>query len=282
MILVSTFTAFAQNHRAEQEILKIYQGFDEAFVKNDVAYFERHFAPEYIYSNNFGRLISRQENLEYFRSFGTNPTFKVLANKSDDVKISVNGNTALVTANWTTTVLPISDPNAEPHTDRGRYTSVYERRGGKWLVVAEHSSELNHDPKLMEQQVLKAGRGYNELMKRLKSGRDYAGLVKDGEIAALDRLLAEEYIYTSRDGELSTKAEDLESYKTNPIKIESAEILDQKVRVIGNYTAVETGLIRYRGTNNGKPFDINKRYTTTWFWRDFRWQIVADHTSAVK
>lgn len=282
LIFVSTFAAFAQNGEAEREILKIHKGFDEAFLKNDVAYFERYFAPEYIYSNNFGKLISREENLEYYRSLGTKPTFKVLANTTDDVKIRVTGNAALVTANWTTTVLPIGDPKAESHTDKGRYTGVYERRGGKWLVVADHNSELNHDPKLMEQQVLKAGRGYNELMKRLKSGRDYAELVKGGEIAELDRLLADEYTYTSRDGEISSKAEDLASYKTNQNKIESADMLEQRVRVIGNYTAVETGLIRYKGANKGKPFEITKRYTTTWFWRDFRWQIVADHTSAVK
>ena len=282
VLVVSTMAAFAQNGKAEQEILKIHKGFDEAFLKNDVAYFERHYAPEYIYSNNFGKLVSREENLEYYRSLGTKPTFKVLANKTDDVKIRVNGDAALVTADWMTTVLPLGDPNAESHTDTGRYTGFYEKRDGKWLVVAEHISEKNHDPKLMEQQVLKAGRGYNELMKRLKSGRSYAELEKSGDINALNRLLADEYTYTSRDGELSTKAEDLEGYKSNQIKMDSAEMLEQKVRVLNTYTAVETGKIRYIGANAGKPFDITKRYTTTWVWRDYRWQIAADHTSAVK
>jgi hypothetical protein len=47
---------------------------------------------------------------------------------------------------------------------------IYEKRGGQWFVVGEHSSEAPRDRKLMEQQVLKAGREYNELMKRLKSG----------------------------------------------------------------------------------------------------------------
>ena len=81
--------------------------------------------------------------------------------------------------------------------------------------------------------------------------------------------------------EIFNKAEDLESYKTNQIKIESADFLEQKVRTIDYSTAIETGKIRYVGTNTGKPFDITKRYTTTWvFYR--RWQITADHTSAVK
>jgi hypothetical protein len=119
-------------------------------------------------------------------------------------------------------------------------------------------------------------------MKRLKSGRSFTELAKSGDIAALKRLLADEYIYTSRDGEISNKVEDLESYKTNQIKIESTEILEQTVRVIGNNAAIETGKIRYVGANAGKRFDITKRYTTTWVWRGGRWQIAADHTSAVK
>lgn len=281
-MLVSTFVAFAQNGNAEREILKIHRGFDEAFLKGDVAYFERYFAPDYIYSNNFGVLFNRAENLEFYRSFTTKPPFRVLASKSDNVKIKVNGNAALLTADWTTTVQSLGDPNAEPHTDNGRFTIFFERRGGKWLVSAEHSSERIHDQKLMEQQILKAGRNYNGLMKRLKSGRGYNELEKSGDIAALNRLLADEYIYTSREGEIFSKAEDLESYKTIQITNYSAEMLDQKVRVIGNNAAVETGTVRYQGINNGKPFDITKRYTTTWIWRDFRWQIVADHTSAVK
>ena len=159
---------------------------------------------------------------------------------------------------------------------------VLEKRGGYWKVITEHESERPRDRKLMEQQVLKAGREYNDLMIRLKSGREYASLLQQGEIAALDLLLADEYLYTSREGEVSSKAQDLESYKTIQIKNYSAELLDQKVRVIGNNAAVETGMVRYKGTNKGVPFDITKRYTTTWVLRGFRWQIVADHTSQLK
>jgi hypothetical protein len=179
-------------------------------------------------------------------------------------------------------VQSLNDPNAEPHTDTGRFTIFYERRGGKWLVVAEHSSEKNHDPKQMEQQVLKAGRGYFELMKRLNAGRIYSELEESGEIAALNRLFADEFTYTSPNGEVFNKAEELQAHRNNRSKVTSAELSEQKVRVISNYSAVETGKIRYIGATAGKSFDITKRYTTTWIWRDFRWQIVADHGSAVK
>jgi len=262
--------------------LKINAGFDEAFVKSDASFFERFFAPEYIFSNNFGVLFSRAENLEFLRNFSTDPPYKILAQKSDNVKVRVFANAALLTSDWTGRALAIGDPNAKPQTDAGCDIGFYENRGGKWLVVAEHLSEKNHDTKLMAQKVLQASPSYNQLMKRPKSTRSYADSEKSGDIGALGLLLADEYSYTSRDGKIFTKAEGLESYKINQIKIESAEILEQNVRVISNYTADEMGKIRYLGTNAGKPFNISKRYTTTWIWRYFRWQIAADQTSAVK
>ena len=282
ILISSTFAVFAQNGKDEQEILKIHSSLEQAVLKKDAAVFERVFADDYVYSNPYGEMMNRVQSLEDMRKEWANTKFKKLTASTDDIKVKVSGNMALVSANWTATAVPLDDPNSEPHKDTGRYTGVYEKRGGKWLLVAEHFSEAPHDRNLMQQQVLKAGREYNELMKRLKSGRSYSDSEKSGDITVFDRLLADEYTYTSRDGEISNKAEDLKSYKTNQIKIESTEILEQNVRVIGNNAAIETGKIRYVGANAGKPFDIIKRYTTTWVWRSGRWQIVADHTSAVK
>jgi hypothetical protein len=282
LLSVPVCMASTKSSGPEQEILKIHKGFDEAFVKGDAAYFERYFAPEYTYSNNFGVLFSRTENLDFLRTFATKPPYKILANTSDNVKVKVNGNAALLTADWTTTALSIDDPNAQPHTDTGRYTAFYEKRDGHWLVVAEHMSEKNHDPKLMEQQVLKAGREYNELIKRLKNGRSYADSERSGDIGALNRVLADEYTCTSFDGEILSKVDNLESYNTNQDKIASADVLEQQVRIISNYTAIEIGKIRYVGSNVGKAYDITKRFTMTWIWRDFRWQIAADHSSIAK
>jgi hypothetical protein len=164
----------------------------------------------------------------------------------------------------------VSEANAEPHKDMGRYTGVYEKRSGKWLLIAEHFSEAQHDRKLMEQQVLKVGKEYGEM-------------IKNQDAAAVERILADEYIYTNEKGKVQNKTENLASYKTNPYKFETFEISDQKVRVIGNNAAVETGTVRYKGTNkDNKPSDGSERYTTTWVWRGGRWQAVADHVSKIK
>jgi uncharacterized protein (TIGR02246 family) len=262
--------SFAQNNKAEQEILKIHASLDEAYLKNDIAVFERVFADDYVYSNPEGKMFNRAQNLDELRKEAANPNYKVLTATSDDLKVRISGNTALVTGNWVATTVPRTDANAEPHKDTGRYTGVYEKRNGKWLLIAEHFSEAPHDRKLMEQQVLKKGREYGEM-------------IKNQDAAAIERLLADEYLYTNEKGKVKNKAEDLASYKDRPVKFEVFEVSEQKVRVIGNGAAVETGTVRYKGTDkDSKPFAGSDRYTTTWVWRDGRWQIVADHTSEIK
>jgi len=282
MIFVSTFAAVAQNSKGEQEVRGFLVEYGKAVPGRDIAFLERVLAKDYVYTGPSGKMTNRAQALEYFKQQRDKPDYKSISLKHLNVKVHVVGKMALITNDWISVTSPIDSTNAEPTTYKGRYTGVFEKRNGRWMVIAEHDSEQPPDDKLMVQQLVKAGREYNELMKRLKSGRSYAELEKSGDIGALNRTLADEYTYTSRDGEISNKAEDLESYKTNQIKIESAELLEQNVRIIDNNAAVETGKIRYIGTNAGKPFDITKRYTTTWAFYDGRWQITADHTSAVK
>jgi hypothetical protein len=103
-----------------------------------------------------------------------------------------------------------------------------------------------------------------------------------GGIAALSRLLADEYTYTGSDGAFLNKDQAQEQYKTGRIVIQRAEYLEQEVRTIGNGLAVETGKIRYVGMKADLTFDTTHRYTRTWALYDGRWQITADHISVVR
>jgi len=270
ILIVSTISAFAQTSKAEQEILKIHLSLDQAFMKKEAPVFERVYADDYVYSSPSGKMMNRAETLEDLRKEWANINYKVLTSTSDDVKVKVSGNMAVVSANWTSTTAPLNDASAEPHKDTGRYTGVYEKRGGKWLLIMEHFSEAPHDRKLMEQQVLKMGQEYGKMIQR-------------GDAAAIEKILAEEFLYTNEKGEVKNKTEDLATYKDGKSKFELTETTDQKVRVIGNGAAIETGTFRVKGTDkDSKPFDTTERYTTTWVWRGGRWQIASDHTSTIK
>ncbi len=267
LTLISATFAFAQS-KDEQEILKIHAALDQAFLKNDITYFERVFADDFVISVPDGKMLNRTQNLEEMRKEIAKPTYKVLTSTSDNLKVKVSGNMALVTGNWVSTTVPPDNENAEPHKDTGRYTGVYEKRNGKWMLVAEHFSEAAHDRKLMEQQVL-------------KMGQEYVKMIKNQDATAIERILADEYLYTNEEGKVKNKAEDLASYKTSDTKFEMFDISDQKVRVIGNGAAIETGVVRFKGARKGKPFDGSERYTTTWVWRGGRWQLASDHNSTI-
>lgn len=268
LTIVSTFAVFAQNEKDEQEIMKIHRSLDQAFLNKDTAAFERVMADDYIMSGTSGKMQNRAQTLEDMRKEFADAKYKVLSATTDDVKVKVSGNMAMVTGNWTMTTAS-NAAGAEAHKDMGRFTNIYEKRGGKWMLVAEHWSEAQHDRKLMEQQVLKMGQQYTEMIKR-------------GNVSELETILADDYIYTNEKGAVRNKAEDLATYKNGPI-FDFTETTDQKVRVLGNSAAVETGVFRYKGKDkDGKPIEGSDRYTTVWVWRDGRWQIAADHTSEIK
>jgi ketosteroid isomerase-like protein len=72
----------------------------------------------------------------------------------------------------------------------------------------------------------------------------------------------------------------LAEYKTT--KWESAENTDVKVTAFGD-TAIATGVYNGKGTDSGKPFDVQERWTDTWVkLPNGQWQCVASHGTPIK
>lgn len=267
LTVIAATAALAQNSGAEQEVRKLVSEMDRAFAKNDVAYFESVLADDYVLAGTDGKTKTRAELLAEMRKEVEKPTYKLTANASEDVRVRVSGDMAVVTAIWRmTTVGPESNP-WEPHKDEGRYTTVLQRRGGRWVVVADHVTERPHTPEEFEPELRKASESYDAAMK----ARD---------AAAFGRLLADDYAFTGPGGVVRNKAEDIAHMTSSDTKIESATTDDKKIRIYRS-TAVETGRYTVTGTHKGKPFTETGRYTTTWVRRDGRWQIVSDHTSVL-
>jgi ketosteroid isomerase-like protein len=51
----------------------------------------------------------------------------------------LSDNAAVVTATYR---IPHRTPAGEPHTVAGAWTAVFARRGGRWMIVQEHLSEI--------------------------------------------------------------------------------------------------------------------------------------------
>lgn len=266
-LAVFAISAAAQN-KDEQEIMKIHHGLEQAYIKRDMAPFEAALSTQYTFSGPNGKAQTRDEMFKEMRDEIAKPTFKTISEESDNMKVRVMGDTAYVTSGWTS-VAQSMDNGAEPHTDRGQYTGIYEKMDGKWMLVREVFTEAQHDRKAMEAEVLKASNAFDAAIK----SRDKAGY---------ERLLAADYSFTNEDGKLISRADDIAHFGSGDVVINTVEPSDKKVRVLGNNSAVETGIYHVTGTYKGKAFDETNRYTTTWVWKNMRWQVSADHNSTVK
>jgi len=98
------------------------------------------------------------------------------------------------------------------------------------------------------------------------------------EIAALNSLLADDFIITVEDGSTYSKPGYIAHAGDANVKVEVAEISDVRVRMHGN-TAVVTGAYHERGTSKGKPYEYHDRYTDIWQSSGGNWQLIASHFS---
>lgn len=91
--------------------------------------------------------------------------------------------------------------------------------------------------------------------------------------------LSDKMAFTSSEGELTDKAGLLKTARET--KYTMAEYKDFKVTSFGD-TAVATGIFVSKGTDSGKPFDSEERFTDTWVKSGGKWQCVATHSTSVK
>ena len=124
----------------------------------------------------------------------------------------------------------------------------------------------------------KVGGRAQEEIKKVEQERNQAVLRSD--TAALDRMTSNDYTIINQQGELRTKAQILDGVKSGAIKFDSRELSDLNVRVYGN-TAVVTGRVTQKATENGKDTSGENRFTRVYVKEKGRWVSVALQITAV-
>lgn len=257
---------FSQNSQDEMEVRKINQAFDEAIKNADVAFYEKILASDYVSYAPDGTVKDRNQVLEEVKKQKSSPTYRISDIASKDVKVKMAGDLAIVTAAWDATSHNLDDK--EPHKDQGHYMSIYEKRDGQWKLITEMVSEKPHTPEELQPLLEKASNQYDEAIKK-------------GDKEAFAKLLADDYSSTNPQGRVGNRAEDIDMMFGPDLKLETISTEDKKFRVYRN-SAVETGKYSVTGTHKGKKFSETGRYTSTWIFKDGKWQMVADHTSLIE
>jgi ketosteroid isomerase-like protein len=106
--------------------------------------------------------------------------------------------------------------------------------------------------------------------------------VLKGNTAAMDSLLADDYMAITASGTLQTKEQALDNLKTGRTRITALDVSDRKVRFYGT-TAVVTSLAEVKGTSIDGDFSGSYRYTRVYV-RDARgeWKIVSFEASRIR
>jgi hypothetical protein len=98
---------------------------------------------------------------------------------------------------------------------------------------------------------------------------------------ALEALVADRFVNTEYDGEVSDRDKFLADIKDPEFKPSLLSIRDVKVNLYRD-TAVVTGIYQTKGTYSGKAYEHLGRFTDTWIFENGKWLCVASHTSLLK
>jgi ketosteroid isomerase-like protein len=94
-----------------------------------------------------------------------------------------------------------------------------------------------------------------------------------GDVTAMDKLLAEDYLGISNNGQLNNKTQQLERLQKHMLVLTKIDSSDVKIKLLGRVGIVTT-LSRIEGTNDGQPLEGLFRYTRIYKrYPDGSWKI---------
>lgn len=138
------------------------------------------------------------------------------------------------------------------------------------LLRGQTNKQANANPS----EPLKA----EQVLQRLE--QEWADAVMRRDIKKIDRIQADEYVFTGPHGQIWTKSQALDTIKAGGLEIDSFESSDIKVQVYGDTAVVTLRVVwngRFRGTDISEP----QRMTDVFVKRDGRWQCVASQSTRI-
>ena len=112
--------------------------------------------------------------------------------------------------------------------------------------------------------------------------RDACKAFLDADVAAAEHVLTPDFTLTLSNGEVSTRADEINELRSGKVHYDVFENYDMIARLYGDNTAVVLGKTRVKGTAEGKPLDRVVQFTDTLIKRDGRWQLAAGHVSRLE
>jgi ketosteroid isomerase-like protein len=118
----------------EKAIRELEERWDVANLNGDAAVLDAIFADTFISTDDEGKVRTKSEMLSALRS----RDLKYESAKTDEVKIILHGDAAVVSGRWRGKYVH----KAKSVELVERFTNYYARRNGRWLCVASHGSAI--------------------------------------------------------------------------------------------------------------------------------------------
>jgi ketosteroid isomerase-like protein len=93
---------------------------------------------------------------------------------------------------------------------------------------------------------------------------------------AMGKMLDADFVFTDYDGTVMSKEQFLESIRDPSIQLSQEVSTDMKLHRHGD-TVIVIGATREKGTDKGKPYSHQGRFTDTWIKKDGQWICIASH-----
>jgi ketosteroid isomerase-like protein len=123
-----------------------------------------------------------------------------------------------------------------------------------------------------------SGSASSDEQQLIKIEQQWADAMKSGDASALQRIEADDYVFTNPEGQVTTKENDVNDLKSGQVKYESVELSDLHAHVDGD-TGVVTGHIAIKGTDRGKDISGNYTFTDSFAKRNGVWQAVSTQSN---
>ena len=103
----------------------------------------------------------------------------------------------------------------------------------------------------------------------------------NADVKALDELISDNLLFTGPNGQLGTKEQDLEAYRSGVVRFLKPEPEELRVRRIGDDVAVSAVLTQLVVEVAGQINRGTYRYTRVWARENGSWRVIGGHVSEV-
>ncbi|MGI9034492.1 MAG: nuclear transport factor 2 family protein [Pyrinomonadaceae bacterium] len=183
--------------------------------------------------------------------------------RAADIKVRVTGNISVFGGSESE-----SGGNMVSGNRSYNFLDTFNKRGGKWQIIATHFSRVSDA----------TGENSEQTLTRLE--RELNAAIARKDAAKFQRLAADDFNGIESRGGIFNKSQTINGFETGGNDVEPAIPADLKIKIYGDAATVTGYLLM---SDNGKEENGSRKlaFTDVWIKRNDQWQIVNRQTAGV-